>query len=178
MVNFYISNSKCCSKCLCRVYVFQIDENCLLQDNPDDQFSLKWNNFQSNLATGFRDLLEEEVMVDVTVAAEGKFVQAHKVILSICSPYFKDLFKVRNDFIFIQGHVWWPLALATWRWRLFNTPHCMLFFYIAGLLASYSHIIMYCIVCFCFWLLKFVDFYNKFGEASYLFIFRKYFFLM
>jgi len=63
-------------------------------DNIDDQFSLKWNNFQSNLATGFHDLLQEEMMVDVTLAAEGKFLQAHKIILSVCSPYFKDLFKV------------------------------------------------------------------------------------
>ncbi|KAL0280112.1 UNVERIFIED_CONTAM: hypothetical protein PYX00_001501 [Menopon gallinae] len=63
-------------------------------DNTDDQFSLKWNNFQSNLATGFHDLLQEEMMVDVTLAAEGKFLHAHKIILSVCSPYFKDLFKV------------------------------------------------------------------------------------
>lgn len=70
-----------------------------LQDNNiDDQFSLKWNNFQSNLATGFHDLLQEEMMVDVTLAAEGKFLQAHKIILSVCSPYFKDLFKVSLNF--------------------------------------------------------------------------------
>ncbi|KAK6629157.1 hypothetical protein RUM43_002974 [Polyplax serrata] len=63
-------------------------------ENSDDQFSLKWNNFQSNLATGFHDLLQEEDMVDVTLAAEGKILYAHKIILSVCSPYFKDLFKV------------------------------------------------------------------------------------
>ncbi|KAK6627052.1 hypothetical protein RUM44_009529 [Polyplax serrata] len=63
-------------------------------ENIDDQFSLKWNNFQSNLATGFHDLLQEEMMVDVTLAAEGKILHAHKIILSVCSPYFKDLFKV------------------------------------------------------------------------------------
>lgn len=73
----------------------------MLQDNIDDQFSLKWNNFQSNLATGFHDLLQEEMMVDVTLAAEGKFLQAHKIILSVCSPYFKDLFKVSFGEFFI-----------------------------------------------------------------------------
>lgn len=35
------------------------------------------------------------MMVDVTLAAEGKFVQAHKLVLSVCSPYFKSLFKVK-----------------------------------------------------------------------------------
>ncbi|EEB11767.1 modifier of mdg4, putative [Pediculus humanus corporis] len=68
--------------------------NRLKMENSDDQFSLKWNNFQSNLATGFHDLLQEEDMVDVTLAAEGKMLYAHKIILSVCSPYFKDLFKV------------------------------------------------------------------------------------
>lgn len=33
-------------------------------------------------------------MLDVTLAMEGKYLQAHKIVLSVCSPYFKDLFKV------------------------------------------------------------------------------------
>lgn len=59
-----------------------------------EQFSLRWNNFHSNLTTGFHDLLEAEDLVDVTLAAEGQFLQAHKIVLSVCSPYFKQLFKV------------------------------------------------------------------------------------
>lgn len=59
-----------------------------------EQFSLRWNNFHNNLTAGFHDLLLGEDLVDVTLAAEGKFVQAHKMVLSVCSPYFKDLFKV------------------------------------------------------------------------------------
>ncbi|XP_026284234.1 protein tramtrack, beta isoform isoform X12 [Frankliniella occidentalis] len=59
-----------------------------------EQFSLRWNNFHNNLTAGFHDLLLGEDLVDVTIAAEGKFVQAHKMVLSVCSPYFKDLFKV------------------------------------------------------------------------------------
>ncbi|RZF40810.1 hypothetical protein LSTR_LSTR003320 [Laodelphax striatellus] len=58
-----------------------------------EQFSLRWNNFHSNLSTEFHTLLQEEDLVDVTIAADGKFVQAHKVVLSVCSPYFKKLFK-------------------------------------------------------------------------------------
>ncbi|KAL3284908.1 hypothetical protein HHI36_019042 [Cryptolaemus montrouzieri] len=58
------------------------------------QFALKWNNFHSNLSSGFHELFEAAEMVDVTLAVDGKFLQAHKVVLSICSPYFKEMFKV------------------------------------------------------------------------------------
>ena len=40
-----------------------------------------------------RQLLGEE-LVDVTLSAEGRTVGAHRVVLSACSPYFKQLFKV------------------------------------------------------------------------------------
>ncbi|KAI5640933.1 BTB/POZ domain-containing protein [Phthorimaea operculella] len=59
-----------------------------------EQFSLRWNDFHSNLSQSFHALLEGEDLVDVTLAAEGQYVHAHKLILSICSPYFKELFKM------------------------------------------------------------------------------------
>ena len=65
------------------------------QAEMDEQFSLKWNDFQNNLTTGFQHLLEEEIMLDVSLSAGGQLIQAHKVILSICSPYFKALFQVK-----------------------------------------------------------------------------------
>lgn len=58
-----------------------------------EQFSLRWNNFHSNIASGFHDLLEAADLVDVTLAVEGQFLHAHKLVLSICSPYFKEMFK-------------------------------------------------------------------------------------
>lgn len=39
-------------------------------------------------------LLENEDLVDVTLAVEGKYLKAHKMVLSVCSPYFRELFKV------------------------------------------------------------------------------------
>ncbi|EEB19579.1 conserved hypothetical protein [Pediculus humanus corporis] len=59
-----------------------------------EQFFLKWNNFENNLTSGFADLLKQELMVDVTLAAEGKIIQAHKIILSICSSYFRNMFQL------------------------------------------------------------------------------------
>lgn len=66
------------------------------QVDLEEQFSLKWNDFQSNLTTGFQHLLEEEIMLDVTLSAGGQLIQAHKIILSVCSTYFKTLFQVGN----------------------------------------------------------------------------------
>ncbi|GLH09338.1 Broad-complex core protein isoforms 1/2/3/4/5 [Gryllus bimaculatus] len=57
-----------------------------------EHFSLRWNNFHRNMSSGFRTLLMEDSLVDVTLAADGRFVQAHRLILSVCSPYFKKLF--------------------------------------------------------------------------------------
>ncbi|CAH2208749.1 jg27282, partial [Pararge aegeria aegeria] len=59
-----------------------------------EQFSLRWNDFHANLSQSFQALLEGEDLVDVTLAAGGQYVHAHKLILSVCSPYFKELFKV------------------------------------------------------------------------------------
>ncbi|XP_017783452.1 PREDICTED: protein bric-a-brac 1-like isoform X1 [Nicrophorus vespilloides] len=58
-----------------------------------EQFSLCWNNFQNNLTAGFQALFKDEDLVDVTLAAEGRYIKAHKAVLSVCSPYFKELFR-------------------------------------------------------------------------------------
>ena len=47
-----------------------------------------------NLVTRFTGLYQSETLVDVTLAAEGKHLQAHKMILSACSDYFHSLFGV------------------------------------------------------------------------------------
>lgn len=56
--------------------------------DDDQQFCLRWNNHQSTLISVFDTLLENGTLVDCTLAAEGKFLKAHKVVLCACSPYF------------------------------------------------------------------------------------------
>lgn len=58
----------------------------------EEQFSLCWNNFNSNLSAGFHESLCRGDLVDVTLAAEGQLVKAHRLVLSVCSPYFRKMF--------------------------------------------------------------------------------------
>ncbi|KAL1517482.1 hypothetical protein ABEB36_001244 [Hypothenemus hampei] len=58
------------------------------------QYCLRWNNHQPNFISVFSSLLNNESLVDVTLAAEGKHLQAHKVVLSACSSYFQTLFTI------------------------------------------------------------------------------------
>ena len=60
----------------------------------DQHFCLRWNNFLNNIASSFEQLRDHEDFVDVTLACEGGSVKAHKVVLSACSPYFKNILKV------------------------------------------------------------------------------------
>lgn len=60
----------------------------------ENDYYLTWDNYKTTLSSGFNSLLKDETLVDVTLAADGKYVKAHKTVLSICSPYFKELFQV------------------------------------------------------------------------------------
>ncbi len=57
--------------------------------DTDEEFCLKWNNHHSMFLTVLHGLLKKEVLVDVTLAAEGKFIEAHRLVLSTCSDYFQ-----------------------------------------------------------------------------------------
>ncbi|XP_044737200.1 longitudinals lacking protein, isoforms F/I/K/T isoform X33 [Chrysoperla carnea] len=59
--------------------------------DDEQQFCLKWNNHQSTLVSVFDSLLRRNQLLDCTLAAEGRSLKAHKVILSACSPYFESL---------------------------------------------------------------------------------------
>ncbi|XP_070493501.1 protein tramtrack, alpha isoform isoform X2 [Chironomus tepperi] len=56
------------------------------------RFCLRWNNHQSNLLSVFDQLLHAETFTDVTLAIDGQYLKAHKMVLSACSPYFQQLF--------------------------------------------------------------------------------------
>ena len=58
------------------------------------QFCLKWDGFQGSVTSVFDHLRQDSELVDVTLCCEGRQVQAHRMMLSACSPYFRELFKV------------------------------------------------------------------------------------
>ncbi|XP_043244913.1 broad-complex core protein isoforms 1/2/3/4/5-like isoform X9 [Amphibalanus amphitrite] len=57
------------------------------------RFCLKWNDFRNSVTSVFEDLRKDGELVDITLCCEGKKVKAHRMMLSACSPYFRDLLK-------------------------------------------------------------------------------------
>ncbi|XP_059617172.1 myoneurin isoform X2 [Phlebotomus argentipes] len=57
------------------------------------QFFLRWNNYVNHLTYAFDSLRTQEDLVDVTLSCEGRKIRAHKVILSACSTYFREVFQ-------------------------------------------------------------------------------------
>ena len=63
-----------------------------------DKFSLKWNNFHVNISKSFEALRKEEYLLDVTLVGDDyKPVLAHKLVLSACSEYFQNIFKMNQN---------------------------------------------------------------------------------
>ena len=52
-----------------------------------EKFCLKWNDFETNISSAFRYLRDDKDFFDVTLVCEDEQIQAHKVILSACSPF-------------------------------------------------------------------------------------------
>ena len=63
-----------------------------------EKFCLKWNDFTTNVSKSFGLLRTADYLHDVTLVADDhKQVSAHKLVLSACSEYFKDIFKNNNN---------------------------------------------------------------------------------
>jgi hypothetical protein len=54
-----------------------------------EKFCLRWNDFERNVSTALSELREDKDFFDVTLACEDEQIQAHKVILGACSPFFR-----------------------------------------------------------------------------------------
>ncbi|XP_047484907.1 longitudinals lacking protein, isoforms H/M/V-like isoform X3 [Penaeus chinensis] len=55
--------------------------------------SLRWNNHRSTFFHILSTLHRKELYSDVTLACNGKFFPVHKLVLSVCSEYFEEMFK-------------------------------------------------------------------------------------
>jgi len=76
-----------------------------LLDSPDrmgpnsgvQEYCLRWNNHHSTLVSVMDALLQKGTLVDVTLAAEGKSIQVHRLVLCACSNYFQELLSLHWD---------------------------------------------------------------------------------
>jgi len=58
-----------------------------------EKFCLKWNDFEANISGAFKELREDKDFFDVTLACDEDQINAHKVILSACSPFFRNILR-------------------------------------------------------------------------------------
>jgi len=56
-----------------------------------EKFCLRWNEYERNISEAFREFRDDSDFFDITLACEEEQVQAHKLILSACSPFFKQV---------------------------------------------------------------------------------------
>ena len=71
-----------------------------------DNFCLRWQHFEASLVTAFQDLRSDGELLDVTLACEEGQLQAHRVVLSACSPVFREILgknKHPHPYIYLRG---------------------------------------------------------------------------
>nr|XP_045584215.1 sex determination protein fruitless-like isoform X2 [Procambarus clarkii] len=91
---------------------FTNQTRCYLTNMSEQCFCLRWNNYQSSVVGVLRCLLEEGQFVDVTLACDGRRLKAHKLMLSACSNFFRELLKENpsdHPIIFLRDVRFWEL---------------------------------------------------------------------
>merc|ERR1712126_796650 len=67
------------------------------QTRMSEKFCLKWNDLQTNIGKSFKSLRHDDDLFDVTLVSDDhNQVSAHKLVLSACSEYFKNIFKTNK----------------------------------------------------------------------------------
>ena len=72
-----------------------------------EKLCLKWNDFQENILSSFKDLRLQKEFTDVTLACEdGQQIEAHRIVLTSSSPLFKNLLqanKHQHPLVYMRG---------------------------------------------------------------------------
>ena len=58
-----------------------------------EKFRLTWNDFERNVSSAFNAIWEDKDFLDVTLVCDNKQVEAHKVVIAACSPFFKSILR-------------------------------------------------------------------------------------
>jgi len=64
----------------------------------DEKYCLRWNDFESNISSSFKELRDEKELFDVWLSCDNGQVElpAHKLILSACSAVLKHLLRRKS----------------------------------------------------------------------------------
>jgi len=71
-----------------------------------EKFCLRWNDFESNISGAFREIREEKDFFDCTLSCGSRQIQAHKLILSACSPFFRSILRQnphQHPLLYLKG---------------------------------------------------------------------------
>jgi len=71
-----------------------------------EKLCLRWNDFERNISEAFRKIRDDKDFFDITLVCEEEQIQAHKIILSACSPFFKKVLQNHHHshpLIYLKG---------------------------------------------------------------------------
>merc|ERR1711915_473778 len=77
-----------------------------LKMSSSEKFCLRWNDFESNISIAFREIREEKDFLDCTLSCGSRQIQAHKLILSACSPFFRSVLRQnphQHPLLYLKG---------------------------------------------------------------------------
>ena len=74
--------------------------------NTTHKLILKWDSFPENMLGSLAECRQDVDFADVTLACEDSQIEAHKIIISSASPYFRNILKKNkhsHPLIFLRG---------------------------------------------------------------------------
>jgi hypothetical protein len=71
-----------------------------------EMFCLRWNDFESNFSSYICELRNDKDFFDGTLAYDDEQIQAHELIISTCSPFFRNVLRrnpYQNPILYLKG---------------------------------------------------------------------------
>ena len=65
--------------------------------DQNENFCLRLNGFENNVKLSWQDLQTDQIFCDITLACDNKQIEAHKAILSACSPVIRNILKTDQN---------------------------------------------------------------------------------
>ncbi|XP_044740605.1 protein bric-a-brac 1-like [Chrysoperla carnea] len=59
----------------------------------DQQYILRWHHHESTILSGLPELLDADILTDITLSTGCSHIKAHRLVLATCSTYFLELFQ-------------------------------------------------------------------------------------